>query len=371
MTMTTTVPRAAGDRVRELDWLMLAVVCLCCLGIVMAVSVQSVEPRGHALLAMKSQGTKLVAGIVLFIACAAVPLEFVRRKAIGLFVLTTGAVFAAALFGPEWNGAQRWISIGGRSVQPVDFARIGLVLITAAMIARAGDRIGEFRRGLVCVLAPTLLLTAGLFLQPDNGNGLLCIALGVAMALSAGVALRWMGLLAALGLPLLPMIVAKHDYVLDRLTKFWHEEPIYQVRQSVTAIETGGLLGVGVGDSYRKLGYVPEAHNDFVFSIVGEELGFLGSASVVALYIVIGVVGCRLAMRTVDPFHRYIVFGCSVAICAQAAINLLVTTGLAPAKGIDLPFVSAGGTNLVASLGAIGLIGNAVRSDLAFDRQEG
>jgi cell division protein FtsW len=141
-------------------------------------------------------------------------------------------------------------------------------------------------------------------------------------------------------------------------------EPGGQVWQSLIAISSGGLLGVGLGNGWMKMGFVPESGNDFVFAIIGEELGFAGSLLVLGLYAAIGVVGVRLVMQMQDPFCRMVVFGLSFALCAQAAINLLVVTGLAPAKGIDLPFLSSGGTSLVFSLGAIGLIGNAARSDI-------
>lgn len=368
MTDILAVPRAAArTRVRELDWLMLAVVCLCCVGLVMAVSVQSVDPLSDPLLAMKGQGAKLVAGVAVFIVCAAVPIELVRRNALWLFAICTGLVYFAALVGPDWNGASRWISIGGRSMQPVDFARLSAIVATAAMIQRAGPQLAEFRSGLCRVLLPTVVLATGLCLQPDNGNALLCVVIGMTTATVAGVALRWMALGAAIAVPMLAVVVMRHDYVLARLSAFVSEDPPYQVRQSLIAIENGGLFGQGVGNGVRKLGYVPEAHNDFVFAIIGEELGFLGAVAIIGLYTLIGVVGWRLSTRLRDPFHRYVVFGCTIAICLQATINLLVTTGLAPAKGIDLPFVGAGGTNLVASLGAVGLIGNATRSDLAVD----
>jgi cell division protein FtsW len=202
-----------------------------------------------------------------------------------------------------------------------------------------------------------------LLLQPDNGNALLCVALAVAMGLAAGVRIRWLALAAAPVVPVLLMAVTRHGYAMERISRWISEEPHYQVRQSLLAIQRGGATGEGIGAGWRKMDFVPEAQNDFIFAIIGEELGFLGSLLVIASFTLIGIVGCRLVLQLRDPFHRYVVFGCTVAICAQALINLLVATGMAPAKGIDLPFVGAGGTNLVASLGAVGLIGNAARSD--------
>lgn len=364
MTTTQHVPARTGtERIKELDWLMLAVVGLSCVGLVMAVSIQSVQSGGDTLLAMKRQGTKLVAGVVMFVFCAALPLHRLRRGALPLFGVLTLLVYLAALVGAERNHASRWLQVGSISFQPVDFARLAMILLTADLIARSGERIVELRAGLAKVLLPSLVLAGGLFMQPDNGNALLCVALAVAMAFAAGVRLRWLALMAGGVLPVLAVLVGRHGYAMDRISRWLSEEPHYQVQQSLMAIQMGGFAGEGVGAGWRKMGFLPEPQNDFVFAIIGEELGFLGSALVVGLFTLIGVVGCRLALQLRDPFHRYVVFGCTVAICAQALINLLVATGMAPAKGIDLPFISAGGTNLVACLGAVGLIGNAARSD--------
>lgn len=359
---------ATPGRIRELDWLMLAVAGLCCIGLVMAVSVQSLERGSNTLLALRAQGSKLVVGIVLFVVCAIAPLRAIRRHALLICLALTGLVWAAALFGPERNHAHRWLSIGGISFQPVDFARVGMIVLTAAWIADAGERIREFGRGLCVVLAPALVLAAGLFLQPDNGNALLALAVAGTMAVAAGVRFLWLGLGAAIALPAALLVVGRHGYALERVQRWLSEDPPYQVAQGLIALQSGGLTGAGIGHGWRKMGFVPEPHNDFVFAILGEELGFAGCVTVLAAFTLIGVVCHRLARRLDDPFHRWIVFGCGFAVCAQAVINMLVTTGLAPAKGIDLPFVSAGGTNLVTSLGVVGLIGNAARSDLASKR---
>ncbi|MFO1050983.1 MAG: FtsW/RodA/SpoVE family cell cycle protein [Planctomycetota bacterium] len=356
-------PLPERTRIRELDWLMLAVAGLCCLGLVMAVSIQSMDRGGDVLLALKSQGSKLILGVLTFIGCATVPLHLVRRNSVPIFLLAAAAVWAATLFGTESHKAHRWLSIAGYSFQPVDPARVALIVVTAALIGGAGDRIREFGRGLCVVFAPVLLLSAALFLQPDNGNALLCLAIVTCMAVTSGVGIRWLVLGGAVAIPAAAFVIGRHGYVLERVTRWLSEDPPYQVKQGLIAMQSGGFAGSGIGHGWRKMGFVPEPQNDFVFTIIGEELGFLGSIVVLASFMLVGVVTYRLARRLSDPFHRYVVFGCGFALCAQAVINMLVTTGLAPAKGIDLPFVSAGGTNLVTSLGVVGLIGNAVRAD--------
>ncbi len=368
MTATTDQRLVTGERpavrVRELDWIMLAVATLCCLGLVMAVSVQSLDRGQDALGAMQSQGTKLAFGLVALIGLALVPMPLLRRRAVLWFGLGAALVYGAAVFGPEWNHARRWISIAGRSFQPVDFARLAMILAIAAAIARAQAHKGSLLRGVVPVLAPAGLLAAGLFLQPDKGNALLCLALGASMAVAAGIGLRWLVLAAGAMLPVVVTVVLADGYSRGRIDKWLSGDPPEQVQQSIQAFELGGLTGEGIGAGWRKMGFVPEAQNDFVFAMVGEELGFVGSLLVVLSFTLIGIAGCSLVLRMRDPFHRYVVFGCTVGVCAQALINVLVTTGAAPAKGIDLPFVSSGGTNLAAMLGSVGLIGNAARADL-------
>ncbi|MGE0142385.1 MAG: FtsW/RodA/SpoVE family cell cycle protein [Planctomycetota bacterium] len=359
--MSLAAPLRDRSRIRELDWLMFAVAGLCCLGLVMAVSIQGVR-EDSVMRALQSQGSKLIAGIVLFLVFSMLPIESLRRWSIPIFGVALLAVWVAAIAGTERNHARRWLSVGGMTVQPVDFARIALIVVTAALIGGAGERMRELRRGLLVVMAPAVLLAGGLFLQPDNGNALLCVAIAGVMAVAAGVSLLWIGLGLVAAVPLAVLVVGRHGYVVERFMRWLNEDPPYQVAQGLIAIESGGLAGAGIGHGWRKMGFVPEPHNDFVFTIIGEELGFLGGMIVLASFFMVGVVSYRLARRLTDPFHRYLVFGSGFALCAQAVINLLVTTGLAPAKGIDLPFVSAGGTNLMTSLGLVGLIGNAART---------
>jgi len=353
---------AAPGRLRELDWLMVTVIGLSAIGLVMAVSVSGPLPDSGALRALQVQGTKLAVGIVAFLAAAMVPLPWLRRAATPLFVVAIALCVIALLF-PDSKGASRWIRFGAMSFQPVELARFSLILFIAAWVAEIGPRIRGFVSGFVAVMGPAALLCFVLVLQPDVGNAVFALTIAAVMAVVGGVQLRhflWASVPVA-G-PLLLLILSRR-HVQDRLTGFLDIERGSQVWQSLVAISSGGVLGRGLGDGWMKMGFVAEARNDFVFAMIGEELGLAGSLLVVALYSSLGFVGLRLVLRVQDPFHRLAVFGFSFAICMQAAINLLVVTGLAPAKGIDLPFISSGGTNLVFSLAAIGLIGNAVRTD--------
>ena len=364
-TIAATRPAAGGAggarTLRELDWLMLAAFLLCCIGLVMAVSIQG--PRSGPLRAIEAQGCKLLIGLVAFLVAALVPIVWLRRVALPMFLLSTGLCYLAVLLGRGAKGAHRWIGIGGVSFQPVDLARFWLLVACAAAVAAAGAEVVRFRRGFLPTMGAAGLLAGGLLLQPDMGNALFCLALGAVVALCAGVHKRWfllLGLPALLGIVVLAL---SRGYVVERLTGFMQApKPGTQVAQGLVAMSSGGLFGQGLGSGWMKMGFVPEAGNDFVLAVIGEELGLCGCLLVLSLYVLIGWVGFRLVCRIREPFQRYLVLGLTLAICMQAAINLMVVTGLAPAKGIDLPFLSSGGTNLVFSLAAVGVIGNAARA---------
>ena len=346
---------------RELDWLMAAVVALCCLGLVIAVSVQG--PGRGPLQALKGQGSKLMLGLVAFLLCSTLPLHRLRQIAWPAFLSATGLCLVAALFFRTSKGAARWIRItDSLTFQPVEIARFLMIVLVATVVADLGDDIRRFRGGFLKVMGPPLLLAGALVAQPDLGNAIFTVALAATMAIAAGVRWRYF---ASAGLILFAGVVwhvSRRSYAQDRLHGFLDVDPAGQVGQSLTAIASGGIFGQGLGSGWMKMGFVPEAANDFVFAVIGEELGLLGSLLVLGLYTVIGLAGYRLALATEDRFLKLLVIGFSIAICMQAAINLLVVTGLAPAKGIDLPFLSSGGTNLMFALAAVGLLGNAARA---------
>jgi cell division protein FtsW len=223
--------------------------------------------------------------------------------------------------------------------------------------------VSSFRRGFLPAMGCATLLAAVLAAQPDNGNALIVLMLASLLALVAGVRFLHFVPLGLLSLVALGFAATRHAYVWDRLTGFLATKPDSQVGLGLIAVGSGGLTGRGLGQGWMKMSYVPEAHNDFVFAIVAEEFGFVGSLFVLASFTTFGYVCYRLVCKVRDPFLRYVVCGYALMICMQAAMNLLVVSGWAPAKGIDLPFVSTGGTSLMFCLAAVGLIGNAARAD--------
>ena len=353
-----------GRHLRELDWLMLAVVALCCLGLVMSVSVLGPDVRVGPLQAMRQQGSKLLVGLIAFLVAAMTPMAVVRRLALPGLVVAALLVWSTRVIAAPWNGAYRWIQIGTYQFQPVEMARFFLIASVAMLLARAGDGIRTFWRGFAPPMVCAGVVAGGLLQQPDHGSALIVLALAAILSVVAGVRMLHFVPFGLAGLIGFGALAIQHNYVVDRLTGFLQVKQASQVGQSLVAIAAGGPFGRGLGQGWMKMGFVPEAQNDFVFAIVAEELGYVGSLLVLVLFTVIGVVGYRLVCRIRDPFLRFLVCGYSLMLCMQAAVNLLVVSGWAPAKGIDLPFVSTGGTSLVFGLAAVGLIGNAARQDL-------
>ncbi|MBL8725319.1 MAG: cell division protein FtsW [Planctomycetes bacterium] len=359
--------RSGRRDLRELDWLMLATLALCCLGLVMAVSVQGADPQVGPIQAMKQQGAKLLAALVVFLLAALVPMRIVRRFAMPAFLAATVCCLLPVVVGRTVNGAHRWIKFGSFNFQPVEPARFFLILALAWILARASHGVGSFRRGFLPAMGCAGLLAGVLLLQPDHGNALIVLALASALAFVAGVRMLFFMPFVGAVVAVFAWFAVRHDYVRQRLVDLMATKPDSQVGLGLIALSSGGLTGRGLGQGWMKMDFVPEANNDFVFAIVGEEFGYLGSLFVLAAFTVFGVVGYRLANKVHSPFLRYVICGYSLMVCMQAAMNLLVVSGWAPAKGIDLPFVSTGGTSLMFCLAAVGLIGNAARADRGGD----
>ncbi|MCA8977557.1 MAG: FtsW/RodA/SpoVE family cell cycle protein [Planctomycetes bacterium] len=370
MTTGATSDPAAKVHLRELDHLMLVTVALACLGLVMAVSVLGSRVGVGPLMAVQQHSWKLMFGLAAFLVAAAVPMRLLQRAALPLFVVTTVACLLPHLT-RDVKGAHRWIHIGDYQFQPVEPARFFMILAVALLLGRAGNSVATFRRGFYPAMGCAALLAGVLLTQPDNGNALIVLGITSVLALIAGVRMLHFAPFALVGAALFSLVALQHDYVRSRIDQFLAPAPSSQVGLGLIAVGSGGVAGRGLGQGWMKMGFVPEAHNDFVFAIIGEEFGFLGSAFVLLSFTAFGWICWRLALKVRDPFLRYVVCGYALMICMQAAANLLVVSGWAPAKGIDLPFVSTGGTSLMFCFAAVGLIGNAARADRSGAFQHG
>lgn len=268
--------------------------------------------------------------------------------------------------GTESSGARRWLTLGLFSFQPAEVLKLFLLLYLADTLSRRRNRLESFKRGM---LPPLLVVGAAcglLLLQPDLSTALLLFVTALAMFWIAGVPGRHLAVSLAVIVPVVILLVYLEPYRWARITAFldpWRDAQAggYQIVQSLLAIGSGGLTGVGLGASQQKLFYLPEAHTDFIFSILGEELGLLGTLGVLALFVALVVIGLRIVRRVRDPFSRLLALGVTVWLGVQALINIGVVTGLLPTTGLPLPFISYGGTSLVSGLAAVGILAGAAR----------
>jgi cell division protein FtsW len=264
------------------------------------------------------------------------------------------------------NGARRWIGFQSVRMQPSEFAKVALIIAIAWYGERFQRHMGTFWRG---VVFPGLGIGAMLFLifkEPDVGTTLLLAAVSAAMLLVAGLRWRYVAPPAIIGLAAIALFIA-HDPVRSQRVYAWlHPEETrldkgMQTYQSVAALGNGGLRGMGLGEGRQKLGFVPEHHTDFIFSVIGEELGLAATLSVLFAFTIILICGVYIAWNAADTFGMLIATGITFLIAMQVVINLGVVTGALPNKGLALPFISYGGSNLVIMLGCVGLLINIGR----------
>ena len=266
-------------------------------------------------------------------------------------------------FGQAINGTRRWIRLGVVSFQPAELAKLALVLYLAAFVARGQEQLSDLRRGLLPPLLVAGVFAALVFVQPDLGNCLTLIALTFGLLYLAGSPARYLGWALAPALPLLAIAIYAAPYRLRRMTAFWDpwsdaRGSGFQIIQSWLAFGNGGLLGQGIGGSRQKLFYLPESHTDFIFAVIGEELGFVGAAVFVALFAVLIWRGLRVGLRAPDAFGTHLALGITLLIAIQTLLNLGVVTGLLPTKGLPLPFISFGGSALLVTMVGTGVLLN-------------
>lgn len=286
------------------------------------------------------------------------------------------ALLVAVLFFPARNGAHRWMSIAGFSAQPSELAKIALILFLARFLAQREEEgeIGSFGVTVLpaCVIAG--VLAALIMKEPDLGTTLMLGVIFVALAFVAGVPMRHLLKLAPLALPVAYLFIFRVGWRWDRVLTFLHPDRDpqgrgFQVMQSLIAVGSGGVHGLGLGESKQKLYYLPEPHADFIFAVIAEELGFVGAASVVLAFGFFLWRGLRASRRAPERFGQLLGLGLTTMIMAQAFFNISVALSLVPTKGIPLPFISAGGSSLVLMLAAVGILLNL--SEQGAERERG
>jgi cell division protein FtsW len=358
-------PRAVGALGLD-PWLLLATGTLVALSVIMVFNVSyfyAQEHFGDPLVFFRKHLASIALGVVVLMVASRLPLEWYKRSAYPLLLVALGALVLVLVpgIGVARGGARRWMSIGGFSLQPSELAKFALVLYLARSLVKKADRLDRFSRGVVphCLIAG---LIAGLaLLEPDFGTAVLAATLLVSMLFVGGVPLWHIVLPGLAALPLAALAVMRESYRLKRILGFLNPDadPLgvnFQLKQSFIAFGSGGLWGIGLGESRQKMFYLPEAHTDFIYSVIGEELGLAGAVLVLGLFAVLAVRGFRIALRHPDPFGRLLAFGITVSLVLQGLVNVGVVLGVLPTKGLALPFVSYGGSAMVVALGQMGVL---------------
>lgn len=347
-------------------WLAVVAALLLATGVVMVYSASAIvaaERQQDPFFFAKKQLLWAFIGIGALL--AALRVDYRRLEPLGgpLLLAVAALLVAVLVVAPAVHGTRRWIRMGPLSFQPAEAAKLVLVLYLARVLARRGSSPTLAAPDLVRPLVAGGGLAALVLAQPDLGNSLTLLAVTFALLFLAGARTRHLLLVLAAAVPFLVAAVWLAPYRVRRVWAFldpWADPrgSGYQIIQSWLALGAGGLWGRGIGESRQKLFYLPEAHTDFIFAVVGEELGFLGSALLIAAFAVLVWRGLRIGLRAPDEFGAYLALGLTLLLATQTLVHLGVVTGLLPTKGLPLPFVSFGGSALVGALLATGLLLN-------------
>ncbi len=337
-------------------------------GLVMVYSASAITAQdklGDSFYFLKRQAT--AAGIGFLGMAVAMKLGYRRmaRLAYPLLVLAVILLLIAVLIpglGTTVGGARRWLRVPGISVQPAEIAKVAWVIYLAYSLAKKREKVQHFSIGFLPHLGIAGFLVILCMLEPDFGSSVALLFLMFVMLFAAGAKLSYLvGLGAARALPFAYHAIASSPYRMKRITAFFdpwanRQGSGYQVAESLMSIGSGGLTGLGLGDGRQKLFFLPEAHTDFIFAIIGEELGLLGVAALISLYGLVIWRGIRASLNASEPFGTYLGLGITSLIAFQAVVNMAVAMGLVPTKGLTLPFISYGGSSLIMLMGAAGLL---------------
>lgn len=349
-------------------WAFAAVIILLSLGLVMVFSASSVmglADSGNPYYYVQRQTILAAVGLVLMFVLMKVDYHIFKPLALpGLFI--SFALLVAVLFIGSGTGATRWIRIAGFNLQPSEVAKLVMVNYVAVYLSTKREKVRKFFSGLLPILVITAAQFVLIMLEPDFGTGVALIFSVLVVLFAGGVHLGQITFVGILAAPVMVYFLLMKEYRVRRLFAFldpWSDptDTGWNVIQSLLAIGSGGLFGLGLGKSKQKFSYLPEHHTDFIFAILCEELGFLGGLSVLLLYFVLAWRGLRIAMRAPDLYGTLLAIGITSMIAFQALLNIGVVTGSLPVTGIPLPFISHGGSSLLMSLAGVGILLNISR----------
>lgn len=346
--------------------LLCAALLLAVTGLVMvssATQVIAMERFGSPYFYMRQEAMHLAMGILMMLICMKIPYEYYRKISFGALAMSLLFLIAVLLYGREVRGARRWLTIYGVTMQPVEIVKYSFVIFVADQLTRRRGTARKFKREFLPIFAVSVVIAALLVLQPNISNAALIIGIAVVLLFLGKSKLRHLfacyGSLIVISAPyiyLRPHVYRRFMGMFDRggyaLQENWH------IRQSLISLGSGFLFGCGPGRGHQKFNFLPDAHTDFIYSIVGEELGIMGTMLVLSIFIYLFVRVVKIAIDAPNTFGRFLAFGIGMVIFSTALVNIAMTTGLIPTVGLPLPLVSYGGTSLVTTLAAVGVLLN-------------
>lgn len=357
--------RAALDRPLSSYYLLLgASALLLTIGLIMVLSASSVYSFKYyddSYAVVKRQLLWVVLGVPCAFIASRMSINWVRRFAWPAYVVSLGLLLLTAFFGDTRNGNQNWLVVGPIAIQPSEIAKLGLILWAANVYARKDRRLGSVHHVMIPVVPGMLLATTLVVAGHDLGTALVLFAIMLGMLWVVGAPARLFVVCIGVVGSVAAFLAAIDPERLSRITNFAdpfkdYEGAGWQPAHGLYALSTGGWLGQGIGESAQKWGSLPEAHTDFIFAVLGEELGLAGTLLVIALFFTIAFAALRIAMHTQDSFVRYMTFGIVVWLLGQMVINVGMVLAVLPVIGIPLPLVSYGGSALLPSLVALGIL---------------
>jgi cell division protein FtsW len=354
--------------------LFLATILLVAASVVMVFSASAVQADARyqmSYLFLSKQLLWAITGTALMLFVMRVDYHVYQRPAIiwSLLAVTVVLLVAVFFFSPR-NGTHRWIANSYVSLQPSELAKLSAILFTAALLDRRMHRVNDVAYVLAPIGLVTVALAALIFQEPDFGTAAVLVGIVAVMVFSAGLSYRYVCGAGLVFLPTAMVLAMSMGYRRDRIETFldpW-KDPLgqgFQIIHSLYAVGTGGVFGKGLMDGVEKLYYLPEPHTDFIYAVIGEELGLIGTTLVLACFAIIAWRGLRASLLAPDRFGSLLALGITMMVVLQAFVNISVVTKLLPTKGIPLPFVSAGGSSLLISMVAMGLLLNVSRQSSA------
>jgi cell division protein FtsW len=359
-----------AKRVSVDGWMFTVTLLLVFVGLVMVFSASAVmakERYGSAYFFLLRQMGWAVVGTIAMVIAMKVDYRRYKHPAVVFSLLgATSLMLISVFFLDRAHNTHRWIHFGGFSFQPSEIAKPAIILFLAFFLESRTKSIGDWRNTLLPAVVPTLFFLGLIVFEPDLGTAIACAAITASVLFVAGLDMRYLGYALAASILPLYFLIFHVAYRRDRILAFLdpYSDPQgrgFHIIQSLIAVSTGGITGVGLMEGKQKLFYLPEPHTDFIFAVTAEELGLVGALIIVVLFSIFLWRGIRTALRTHDMFGRFLAVGITSMVVLQAFINISVVLGMMPTKGIPLPFISYGGSSLFITLACVGVLLNVTK----------